>query len=70
MHCPCRDGRIDFIDSFSELPVRICQGAILNRKLFLMSDNGTTLVTCLVDDPDMPFSNAAVVVNPSLLPSF
>lgn len=51
-----------FIDSFSKVPARLIRGVTLKRKLYLMSDDGTMLVTRLEDDLNLPFDKGAVLV--------
>ncbi|KAK9905702.1 hypothetical protein WJX75_004797 [Coccomyxa subellipsoidea] len=52
-----------FIDSFSKVPARLIRGVRLKRKLYLMSDDGTMLVTRLEDDLNLPFDKGAVMIN-------
>ena len=57
-----------FIDSFSKVPARLNRGVTLKRKLYLMSDDGTMLVTRLEDDLNLPFDKGAVMVRLSPRP--
>lgn len=60
----CRNGTIQFIDSFSKVGCQFFHGAILKRKLYLFASTGMMMIVNVRQDVMMPFDKNAIVVLP------